>query len=201
MPHNTPNPQLEKLREDLHIDAQLLGHSMQFNTTWGLFSPRGIDEGTLMLLDHLDVATDEVALDFGCGYGPLGLAIAKAAPEGSVQLIDKDFVAIDYANKNATTNHLTNANAYLSNALMSVPPEPAFSLVVSNLPAKTGNELYTLAFNDAKHRMQPGGTIVVVTINGLRSYMKRSFTEIFGNYKKLKQGKTYTVSAAELLPD
>lgn len=201
MPQKISNPSLEKLRQDLHIDAQLLGHTMQFHTTWGLFSPRAIDEGTLMLLEHLDVASDEVALDFGCGYGPLGLAIAKAAPQGSVQLIDKDFVAIDYANKNAATNGLSNAKAYLSNALMSVPPEPAFSLVVSNLPAKTGNELYTLAFNDAKQRMKPGGKIVVVTINGLRSYMKRSFTEIFGNYKKLKQGKTYTVSAAVLLPD
>jgi len=195
------NPHLEKLRQDLSIDTKLLGHPMRFATTWGLFSPRGIDEGTHLLLDNLDIARDEVALDFGCGYGPLGLAIAKSAPEGSVQLIDKDFVAIDYANKNATSNGLTNAKAYLSNALMGVPAEPAFSLVVSNLPAKTGNELYTLAFNDAKQRMQPGGQIVVVTINGLRSYMKRSFTDIFGNYKKLKQGKTYTVSAAELLPD
>jgi len=195
------NPHLEKLRQDLSIDTKLLGHPMRFATTWGLFSPRGIDEGTHLLLDNLDIARDEVALDFGCGYGPLGLAIAKSAPEGSVQLIDKDFVAIDYANKNAAANGLTNAKAYLSNALMGVPAEPAFSLVVSNLPAKTGNELYTLAFNDAKQRMQPGGQIVVVTINGLRSYMKRSFTEIFGNYKKLKQGKTYTVSAAELLPD
>ena len=174
---------------------------MQFNTTWGLFSPRGIDEGTLMLLDHLDVATDETALDFGCGYGPLGLAIAKAAPKGSVQLIDKDFVAIDYTNKNAQANGLSNAKGYLSNALAHVPADQSFSLIVSNLPAKTGNELYWLAFNDAKQRMKPGGKIVVVTINGLRAYMKRSFTDVFGNYKKLKQGKTYTISQAELLSD
>jgi 16S rRNA (guanine1207-N2)-methyltransferase len=195
------DPMLAKLRQDLHIDANLLGYDLQFKTTWGLFSPRGIDEGSELLLEHLQVAKDETALDFGCGYGPIGLAIAAAAPEGSVQLIDKDFVAIDYANTNATLNKLPNARAYLSNALMGVPTERAFSLVVSNLPAKTGNELYTLAFNDAKDRMLPGGKIVVVTINGLRSYMKRSFTEIFGNYKKLKQGKTYTVSAAERLPD
>ncbi len=195
------DPLLAKLRQDLHIDANLLGHDLQFKTTWGLFSPRGIDEGSELLLEHLQVAENETALDFGCGYGPIGLAIAAAAPQGSVQLIDKDFVAIDYANANAALNKLPNARAYLSNALMGVPAEPAFSLVVSNLPAKTGNELYTLAFNDAKARMLPGGKIVVVTINGLRSYMKRSFTEIFGNYKKLKQGKTYTVSAAERLPD
>ena len=201
MPNIDTDPHLAKLRQDLNIEANLLGNSMQFNTTWGLFSPRGIDEGTLMLLDHLDVATDETALDFGCGYGPLGLAIAKAAPKGSVQLIDKDFVAIDYTNKNAQANGLSNAKGYLSNALAHVPADQSFSLIVSNLPAKTGNELYWLAFNDAKQRMKPGGKIVVVTINGLRAYMKRSFTDIFGNYKKLKQGKTYTISQAELLSD
>jgi inorganic pyrophosphatase len=35
-----------------------------------------------------------------------------------------------------------------------------------------------------------------VTINGLRQYMKRNLNEFFGNYKKLKQGKTYTVAMA-----
>jgi len=201
MAGNVQNEQLVKLRQDLCIDAELLGHELKFNTTWGLFSPRAIDDGTEMLLDHLDIANDEQALDFGCGYGPLGLAIARAAPEGSAQLIDKDFVAINYANKNAQLNGIENANAYLSNALMDVPAEAQFSLVVSNLPAKTGNELYTLAFHDAKQRLKPGGRIVVVTINGLRSYMKRAFCDIYGNYKKLKQGKTYTVSSAEYLPD
>jgi len=201
MAKNDPEDYLVKLREDLHIDATLLGHPLKFATTWGLFSPRAIDEGSELLLEHLRVAPDEQALDFGCGYGPLGLAIAKSAPRGSVQLIDKDFVAINYAKQNAELNGLANATAYLSNALADVPIDAQFSLVVSNLPAKTGNELYTLAFNDAKQRMRPGGRIVVVTINGLRSYMKRAFTDIFGNYKKLKQGKTYTVSAAERLPD
>jgi len=32
----------------------------------------------------------------------------------------------------------------------------------------------------------------------LRSYIKRSFTEIFGNYTKVKQGRSYTISMAEL---
>jgi hypothetical protein len=36
----------------------------------------------------------------------------------------------------------------------------------------------------------------VVTINGLRQFMKRSFTEVFGNSDKVKQGKTYTITMA-----
>lgn len=38
--------------------------------------------------------------------------------------------------------------------------------------------------------------MVVVTINGLRDFIKRNFKEVFGNYKKLKQGKAYTVARA-----
>jgi 16S rRNA G1207 methylase RsmC len=37
---------------------------------------------------------------------------------------------------------------------------------------------------------------VVVTINGLREFIARTFKEVFGNYDKLKQGKTYTVAQA-----
>jgi 16S rRNA G1207 methylase RsmC len=44
--------------------------------------------------------------------------------------------------------------------------------------------------------MKPGGQMVVVTINGLRDFIKRNFKEVFGNYKKLKQGKAYTVARA-----
>ena len=111
-------------------------------------------------------------------------------------MLDKDFLAVDYANANAERNGLSNARAYLSNGFSHVDPALKLSLVVSNLPAKVGNEFFQILFDDAHRQMQPGARIVVVTINGLRSFIKRSFNEVFGNYDKLKQGKTYTVSMA-----
>ena len=45
--------------------------------------------------------------------------------------------------------------------------------------------------------MTPGARFYVVTITGLRKFVERAFKEVFGNYKKLKQGKTYTVAVAE----
>jgi len=189
---------LEQLREDLVIDADLPGGSLRLHSTWGLFSPRGIDEGSTLLLEHLDVRKDDVALDLGCGYGPIGLSIAKQASAGRVHLVDKDFVAVDYSRDNASRNGIDNAEVYLSNGFSAVPLDLPLSLVVSNLPAKVGKEFFQITFDDARRRMQPGARIVVVTINGLRSFIKRSFTEVFGNYQKLKQGKTYTVSMAVL---
>ncbi len=189
---------LDHLRKDLIIDTSLAGHDLCLHSTWGLFSPRAIDEGSVLLLDHLDVRDDDVTLDMGCGYGPLGLSIAQRSPRGQVHMVDKDFLAVDYANANAQRNQLTNAQAYLSNGFSHVDQQLPLTLVVSNLPAKVGNEFFQIMFDDARHRMQPGARIVVVTINGLRGFIKRSFNEVFGNYDKLKQGKSYTVSMAVL---
>ena len=190
------DPALDELRRDRVIEAELLGTPLTLHATWGLFSPRAIDAGTRLLLDHLAVREDDIALDIGCGYGPLGLAIAARAPAGRVHLIDRDFVAVDYARGNARRNGLGNVEVYLSDGFGAVPDGLPLTLVVSNLPAKVGNELLRLLFHDAYARLSPGGRLVVVTVNGLRALIKREFRAIFGNYDKLKQGPGYTVSLA-----
>ena len=187
---------LDSFREDLNIDFDFKDIRCQFKTCWGIFSPRQIDDGTRLLLEHLTVSENETALDLGCGYGPLGIWIAKAAPDGSVLMVDRDFVAIDYCRENIKLNHLDNAEAMLSNGFQHVPPERRFSLVVSNLPAKVGNEMMSLFLHDSYQRLQPGGRLVVVHILGLKNFIKRGFKEVFGNYNKIKQGKSYIVAEA-----
>ncbi len=175
----------------------LLGHRLEFHTTWGLFSPRGIDEGTRLLLDHIEVHPDDRAIDLGCGYGPIGLAIARTAARGSCLMVDKDFVAVDYANANARRNAINNARAMLSDGLSHVPREQTFSLAATNLPAKTSKEHYYLFFHDIFERLEPGGRFYVVVISGLRQFIARAFEETFGNHRKIKQGRQYTVALAE----
>ncbi len=64
---------LNKLREDIVFTASLGDQSFTFHSTWGIFSPRGIDEGTSLLVDRLEIKPDYDCLDIGCGYGPIGL--------------------------------------------------------------------------------------------------------------------------------
>lgn len=184
---------IAQLKQDIVFQAELKGKSLTFHTTWGIFSPREIDSGTWLLLKHLELKPQETVLDIGCGYGPIGLTIAVNT-QGEVHMVDKDFVAVDYANKNAELNGLTHAKAYLSNGLSNVPKELKFSTVVSNIPAKVGKEMLSILLHDVYEQLEPGGQFVVVTINGLRQYMKRNFMEVFGNYDKVKQGKDYTIS-------
>jgi 16S rRNA G1207 methylase RsmC len=185
---------IDELKQDLAFEAELMGKPLQFRSTWGIFSPREIDSGTDLLLRHLAIKPDEVTLDLGCGYGPIGLAIAANAPNGEVHMVDKDFMAVEYANKNAQLNGLHHAKAYLSNGLSRVPKDLLFTTIVSNIPAKVGKEMLSILLHDMHQQMAPNGQLVVVTINGLRDYMKRNFNEVFGNYEKVKQGKDYTIS-------
>lgn len=184
-------------RQDLRFEEPVLGKTMQFTSTWGLFSPEKLDEGSLMLLDHIEFRKADSSIDLGCGYGVLGMTAARECPEGQHLLIDKDFVAVEYAKKNCFDNRLTNTEVQLSNGFRHVDPARRFDLVMSNLPAKASKEQHYLYLLDAYNAMNSGGRFYVVTINGLREFMQRTFKEVFGNSEKLKQGKTYTITMAQ----
>ncbi len=184
-------------REDLRFTEPVLGKPFNFTSTWGLFSPEQLDEGSLMLLDYIEFRPTDSSIDLGCGYGVLGMTAARECPQGQHLLIDKDFVAIEYARRNCAANGLTNTEVQLSNGFRQVDPARRFDLVMSNLPAKASKEQHYLYLLDAWHAMTPGARFYVVTINGLREFMQRTFKEVFGNSSKLKQGKTYTITMAE----
>ena len=185
----------DELKQDIVFETVLRDHRLCFHTTWGLFSPRNIDEGTRLLLRYLSVKEGDVTLDLGCGYGAIGLTVAKMTPNGTVHMVDKDFMALEFAQKNAEINKTGNCKIYLSNAFSAIG-DVQFDSVISNLPAKVGRELLYIILSDAKDHLRPGGQIVVVTISGLKEFIKRNFKEVFGNYEKLKQGRAYTVARA-----
>jgi 16S rRNA G1207 methylase RsmC len=187
---------LNQYRQDIIFSGQLCGHTLQYHSTWGIFSPRGIDEGTRLFMKYVTLDPDDDCFDLGCGYGPIGLTLAKLAPQGHTLMVDKDFMAVNYSNKNAKINQITNATAMLSNGFQHIDPALRFNVIASNVPAKVGKEMMSLLLHDARCRLKPEGRLYLVTINGLRQYMKRNLKEVFGNYKKLKQGAKYTVHLA-----
>lgn len=187
---------VDRTRGGTEFDVQLRGRSFHFQSTWGLFSPREVDAGTVMLLDAVEVAEDADCLDLGCGYGPIGLVLATLAPRGQTVMVDRDFVAVEYANRNAAANGATNASALLSNGFEDVPQELRFDLVATNLPAKVGNEMTSILFADAYDRLRPDGQFVLVTLSGMRRYIQRTLEEVFGNYEKVHQGRQHTVHRA-----
>lgn len=187
--------EIKHLKEDIIFKTELRGMPFAFHTTWGLFSPKEIDEGTLLLLKHINVTDAAKILDLGCGYGAIGLTLSRLAPHGKVHMVDKDFVAVGYSRKNAKANAINHCSIYLSNGFSHVESN-GFDVIASNLPAKVGKEMFEIMLYDAKKRLKKNGSLYVVTISGLKEFIKRNFMEVFGNYEKLAQGKTYTVARA-----
>ena len=182
-------------QQEVLIKTSLCGKQWHFKTTWGLFSPKGIDDGTRLLIENIHINQGDSIFDLGCGYGPIGIVLGTLSG-GLLHMVDKDFVAINYAKENAIALGLKDAQIYLSNAFSAVPEDLQFDLIVSNLPAKPGKEFFEIILRDAYAHLKPGGRITVVTITGLREYIKRSFKEIFGSYEKLAESRGYTVAEA-----
>lgn len=186
---------LGKLKKDIVFSAKLRDFDLHFCSTWGLFSPRSIDVGTHLLVDHLEINEGDTCLDVGCGYGVVGMVMAQLSRTGEVYMVDKDFVAIKYSKVNVKQNHMVNCKVIMSNAFSHVP-KLRFDVIASNLPANVGKELLKIILVESKGHLNPSGKLYVVTISSLREYIKRQFSEIFGNYRKVKQGKTHTVALA-----
>lgn len=187
------------LRRDRVFDVKLRGCVLRLHSTWGLFSPREVDEGSRLLLRHVEVTPEADCLDLGCGYGAIGLTLAALAPRGRTLMVDKDYVAIDYARANAERNALANCEALLSNGFDQLG-DRRFNLIASNVPAKVGRELLYILLYDAWMHLKPGGSLYVVTVTGLREFFAKAMREVFDNYDKVKQGKQYTVARAERDP-
>ena len=196
-PRKTDPPEIARLRHDLSVTSHLhRERAFTFATTWGLFSPRDIDAGTDLLLRHFHAEPGDDTLDLGCGYGPIACALAADAPGGHVTAVDRDYLAVEYTRRNAALNRLPNVVATLGHGLVTLPPDQKFHNIVSNLPAKVGGELLSVVVHDAYQHLHSGGRLCVVTITGLRQFIKRHLHDVFGNYDKLKQAPAYTVAMA-----
>ena len=188
--------QLDEYRQDIKFTETLCGQTLDYRSTWGIFSPREIDSGTKLLMKYIDINPNDDCFDLGCGYGPIGLTMAKLASQGNTILVDKDFMAVEYSNKNAKNNNISNAKGMLSNGFQHIGAKQRFDVIASNVPAKVGKEMMSLMLHDAHKHLNKDGKLYLVTVNGLRQYMKRNLKEVFGNYKKIKQGAAYTIHLA-----
>jgi 16S rRNA G1207 methylase RsmC len=129
-----PKIPLEELKRDKIIHATLSGVPLEFKTTWGLFCPEEIDVGTKLLLEHIPTLPKKAkVVDIGCGYGPIGITLAAKNKDVDIDMIDKDFVAIEYAEKNIALNKKTlgehaHIRTFLSNGFSHVPAQKKYTM-------------------------------------------------------------------------
>ena len=106
-------------------------------TASGVFSADRLDKGTQVLLDRVpDPPESGLLLDLGCGWGPIALALADAAPGATVLAADVNERAVDHA---AAAGH-ANIHAAEATALAAeLEGSGAYvDLIWSNPPVRIG---------------------------------------------------------------
>jgi len=141
-----------------------------FFTDNGVFSKKGLDFGTRSLLESLPEDIHGKVLDFGCGYGPIGIYLKKNY-NCDVDMIDINDRSLDLARKNAKENNV-NVNIFNSDIYSNITNK--YDYVITNPPIRVGKQiLYKILF-DAQEHLVDGGQIwlVINKDQGAKSLIK-----------------------------
>ncbi|MGT2736796.1 class I SAM-dependent methyltransferase [Streptococcus orisratti] len=176
---------------DIHeLKVTLLGDKFSFLTDSGVFSKKMIDFGSQLLLNNLHFSEGDTLLDVGCGYGPLGLALAKVQGVKAT-MVDINNRALDLAKQNAEKNDVE-ATILSSNIYESV--SGYFDHVISNPPIRAGKQVVHTIIEESKNYLLEDGdlTIVIQKKQGAPS-AKAKMEEVFGNVEVVKKDKGYYI--------
>ena len=111
---------------------------LELVTDRGVFSGDRVDPGTKVLLADAPVPAglSGDVLDLGCGYGPIAVTLARRFPGATVWAVDVNDRALELAATNAAAAGV--AERVRVRRPEDVPPELAFTAIVSNPPIRIG---------------------------------------------------------------
>ena len=140
------------------IKVTISGKNFVFITDNDVFSKKGLDFGTRTLLESLNLnMIDGHILDFGCGYGPIGIYLAYHGKK--VDMIDINNRALALSKKNSKLNKV-DVSIFESNMYENITHK--YDYIISNPPIRVGKKiLYEILFG-AKKILKTNGHLIFV---------------------------------------
>ncbi len=160
----------------------------------GVFSKNAVDFGSRVLIEafKFNKAGGRI-LDVGCGYGPIGLAIAKSYPEATVDMVDVNLRALELAKENAILNDIQNVHIFESSVYEHIS-KTDYQAIVSNPPIRAGKKVVHAILEESYNHLLRGGElwIVIQKKQGGPSAAKK-MEEVFGNVETVVKDKGYFI--------
>ena len=169
MPHYFTNDEVKSNEKIINI--KIKDENLKFIVDNGVFSKKGLDFGTRSLLESID--TNKIKgdiLDFGCGYGPIGIYISKKT-NLKVDMVDINERALNLSKKNAKLNNVE-VNVYQSDIFSNIVN--SYDYIITNPPIRVGKKiLYEILFQSLAHLKENGKLFLVINKNqGAKTLLK-----------------------------
>ncbi|MFT4265553.1 MAG: methyltransferase [Nocardioides sp.] len=148
--------------ERIPVLAEVWGESLSLVSGSGVFAKGRLDIGTSVLFKEAEppsLAAGARVLDVGCGYGAIGLAIARLLPDVEVVGVDVNERALLLATENAHALGLANYRAVLPDAAAAAGE---WDEIWSNPPIRIGKPALHELLLRWLPRLTPEGRAVMV---------------------------------------
>jgi 16S rRNA (guanine1207-N2)-methyltransferase len=175
-------------------DFTLRNFLFRFKTDNGVFSKREVDFGSRLLIHTFaPPEVDGPILDVGCGYGPIGLTVAKLSPNRLVHMVDVNERALQLAKDNAELNQIANVKIYESDRLQNVI-DSNFAAILTNPPIRAGKKVVHEIFEQSYDHLKEKGElwVVIQKKQGAPSAIEK-LKEIFSEVETVDKDKGYFI--------
>ena len=180
-------------RRPARITVTIRGRPFLFQTDSGVFSREGLDRGTELLLEAIEVGPCESILDLGCGYGVIGIVAAHLSQGGHVILTDVNERAAALARANLVANGTRNAEVRIGDVYAPID-DLVFDHILCNPPIRAGRVVVDRIISEAPSHLLDGGSLWLVarTRQGADTLRLR-MTKAFDGADVVKRGSGYKV--------
>ncbi|MDK6027929.1 methyltransferase [Ignisphaera sp. 4213-co] len=175
------------------ISDVVRGVTVEFEVVPGLFSYEGVDEGTKLLLEHAEIPSSGTVLDVGCGYGVIGITLAKLNPSLKVYMVDINKEAVRLAERNVVRNKLSKENIVILHGNLYEPVKNiVFDAIYSNPPFAAGSQVVEKIIVEAPQHLKKDGALQIVARKGAEK-VENLMRKTFGNVEVKASKKGYKV--------
>jgi 16S rRNA (guanine1207-N2)-methyltransferase len=155
------------------IAVTVRGLRLNLDTDRGVFSYGELDRGSKLLAETMVLPERGEILDWGAGYGVLGIVAALLCPQCDVYLAEVNERAAALAQANLEAAGIANATVLCGEA-PAVLGDRRLDAIISNPPLHAGRLAVEAVIEEAGRRLRPGGELwlVVPTRKGARGFFE-----------------------------